>query len=75
MARAVLVEISRVWLGQPCGRRNVSPFSTLVKKSHKDTTSSSAGRSWLRLDLAGQACLQRNAEEIGRTDPGWEEMI
>ena len=26
----------------------------------------------MRLDLAGQACLQRHAEGIGRTESGWE---
>lgn len=53
-------------------RRNVSHFSMLMKESCEDPNSSSAGRSWLRWDLAGQACLQRNAEEMGRMDPGWE---
>lgn len=77
MFRAVLVDISKEsgLDSHIRGRRNVSPFSTLIKKSCKDLNSSSAGRSPPRLDLAGQACLQRNAEEMGRMDPGWEEMV
>ena len=73
-ARAVLVDISKESGLDSCirGRRNATPFSRLVKKSCKDTDFSSAGRSQVRLDLAGQTCLQRNVEEIGRTDPEWE---
>lgn len=58
-ARAVLVDISKESGLDSCitGRRNAAPSSTLVKKSCKDTNFSSTGRSQLRLDLAGQACL------------------
>lgn len=60
MARAVLVDISKEsgLDSRIKRRRNVSSSSMPVKKSSKDPNSSSAGRSQLRLDLAGQACLQ-----------------
>lgn len=72
-ARAVLVDISKVPGLDSCirGRRNAVPFQCLSGDPVRIQILA-AGRSWLRLALAGQACLRRNAEEIGRTDPRWE---
>lgn len=76
MARAVLVDIGKQSDLDSCirERRNVSPFSVLMKESCKDPNSSSVGRSLVEMRPCWTSLFAEKCRRNGQDGPRVGEM-